>query len=283
MSPDNLYGYTPSIPAAVIFAVLFCGTTLAHLIQMMKFQCWYFLPFTTGGIFQIVGYVCRVVAHYHLSSIPIYAMQSVLILLAPPLYAASIYMVLGRSIVHLHAEKSSLIPVRWLTKIFVSGDVFSFLLQSAGGGLMATGKESSYNTGSYVVIGGLVVQLIFFGVFVMVAACFHYRMLREIGQKTEEDRQRRESVRRRSSCVAVLWTLYTVSALILARSVFRLVEYKTGYNGYIMTHEVFGYIFDSLLMFLVMIVMNLYHPAAIIGTGKEDAELQAQRNGNVWL
>jgi hypothetical protein len=55
-----------------------------------------------------------------------------LILLAPPLYAVSIYMVLGRLIVHLGAESYSIVPVRWLTIIFVTGDIIAFVMQAAG-------------------------------------------------------------------------------------------------------------------------------------------------------
>ena len=55
-----------------------------------------------------------------------------LILVAPPLFAASIYMTLGRIIVKLGTEDMSLVPVRFLTKIFVVGDVISFLLQCGG-------------------------------------------------------------------------------------------------------------------------------------------------------
>ena len=35
-------------------------------------------------------------------------------------------------IVVLGAEKHSMIRVKWMTKIFVAGDVLSFLMQSAG-------------------------------------------------------------------------------------------------------------------------------------------------------
>ena len=59
-------------------------------------------------------------------------MQAILILLAPPLYAATIYMTLGRLITLLDAERLSLVPIRWLTAVFVTGDVLSFLLQGAG-------------------------------------------------------------------------------------------------------------------------------------------------------
>lgn len=59
-------------------------------------------------------------------------MQTLFVLLAPTLYAASIYMVLGRIIIFLHGQHLSYVPVRLMTKIFVLGDVLSFILQGAG-------------------------------------------------------------------------------------------------------------------------------------------------------
>lgn len=41
-------------------------------------------------------------------------------------------MVLGRIILLTDGESHSIIKKRWLTKFFVFGDVFSFLLQSSG-------------------------------------------------------------------------------------------------------------------------------------------------------
>jgi hypothetical protein len=41
-------------------------------------------------------------------------------------------MLLGRIILLLQAESHALLKRKWLTKIFVTGDVLSFLLQGAG-------------------------------------------------------------------------------------------------------------------------------------------------------
>jgi hypothetical protein len=41
-------------------------------------------------------------------------------------------MTLGRIIEMLDAEHSSIIKLKWLTKIFVAGDVLSFLMQASG-------------------------------------------------------------------------------------------------------------------------------------------------------
>lgn len=66
-----------------------------------------------------------------------------LILVAPPLFAASIYMTLGRLILHLDAESASLLRVKYIAKIFVVGDIISFLLQCGGKYTPTTPSKSS--------------------------------------------------------------------------------------------------------------------------------------------
>ena len=61
-----------------------------------------------------------------------YIMQSVLLLVAPALFAASIYMELGRIVLMVDGERHLFIRRTWLTKLFVAGDVLSFLMQSSG-------------------------------------------------------------------------------------------------------------------------------------------------------
>lgn len=58
-------------------------------------------------------------------------------------------------------------------------------------------------------------------------------------------------------------SLYLVSVLIFIRSIVRVVEYAQGNDGYIMTREVFLYIFDALVMWLAMITMNWVHPSEV--------------------
>jgi hypothetical protein len=49
--------------------------------------------------------------------------------------------------------------------------------------------------------------------------------------------------------------LYVVSLLILVRSVFGLIEYAGGSDGYLISHELFLYIFDALLVLGVLVVL----------------------------
>ena len=43
------YHYVPSLPAAIVFVVLFALTTFYHIFQIGKKRTWYFIPLAVGG------------------------------------------------------------------------------------------------------------------------------------------------------------------------------------------------------------------------------------------
>ena len=57
--------------------------------------------------------------------------------------------------------------------------------------------------------------------------------------------------------------LYVASVLILIRSLLRLEEYAEGTTGYVLSHEMFLYIFDAVPMLCVMVLLNLVHPSEV--------------------
>lgn len=118
---------------------------------------------------------------------------------------------------------------------------------------MVTSK-SGVSTGENVIIGGLFVQIVFFGFFVITAGLFQMRITRNPSARSKE----LEGVWNRH-----MNALYVASIFILVRSVVRVVEYIEGYQGFLMKHEVFIYVFDALLMFIVMLVLHYSHPSEI--------------------
>lgn len=81
-----------------------------------------------------IGYVGRTVSANQSPNWTLgpYVVQIMFILVAPALFAATIYMELGRIIMLCDGAHHSLVPLRWLTKVFVAGDVLSFVLQALG-------------------------------------------------------------------------------------------------------------------------------------------------------
>lgn len=161
------YRYDPSMSAAVLFTLLFIGTTGYHAFQMFKTRTWFFIPFVIGGIFEIIGYIGRAMSSKETPDWTLgpYIVQTLFLLLAPALLAASVYVLLGRIILLLQAESHALLGRKWLTKIFVTGDVLSFLLQGAGGGIQSSGNLDNLKNGERIIVVGLFVQIFFFGFF----------------------------------------------------------------------------------------------------------------------
>ncbi|KAH8700719.1 putative RTM1-like protein [Talaromyces proteolyticus] len=254
-SDFKLYRYDPSMAAAVIFVILFLGATAIHTWQLLQTRTWYFIPFVIGGYYDAdISSTYKRCMSSHQSpnwTVGPYVMQTLLLLIAPTLFAASIYMELGRIILLTKGESYAPIPRRFLTKIFVCGDVISFLMQGAGGGIMASGSVSSLQTGENIIIGGLVVQLLFFLFFIGTAIVFHWRLRLKPANRVWIPWEKH------------LYTLYSGSCLILIRSLYRLVEYAQGNNGYFMTHEVYIYLFDAVLMLGLMTLFGWVHPSEV--------------------
>jgi hypothetical protein len=286
----KLYRYTPSLGAAIVFIICFTICVGFHAWKTFQRRIFYFIPILIGAIcklhpgsppvpktdqrssVEVVGYIGRALGNSDPQALGPFIAQALTILLAPPLFAASIYMVLGRTIRLLRAEHHSIIPVKWLPKIFVGGDILSFLTQSTGGGIQTGNTLADYNLGETLIMAGLGIQLAFFGFFIIVAGIFHVRILREPTTIATSMGRRAGWKPSERSWSTVLWTLYCVSLLILIRSVFRLIEYAGGNDGYLISHEIFLYIFDALLMLGVLVVLIVFHPAEVVPGKKVDGE-----------
>ncbi|KAJ5096325.1 RTA-like protein [Penicillium alfredii] len=256
------YQYYPSMGAAILFIILFAVVTLLHTYHLLRTRTWFFIPLVIGGYFEFVGYIGRAMSAQQSPNWTTgpYIIQSTLLLIAPALFAASIYMELGRIIVLVQGEKFALVRVNWTTKIFVAGDVLSFLMQASGAGLMVSGANGSSSdggsasTGQNVIIGGLFVQIIFFGFFLVSALLFQHRLTSHSTAASVADHYPWRKH---------LFALHSSSLLVLVRSIVRVVEYIQGTDGFVMSNEVFIYVFDGLLMFVLMVIFVVIHPSEI--------------------
>ncbi|CAM1505981.1 Fc.00g116180.m01.CDS01 [Cosmosporella sp. VM-42] len=170
-------------------------------------------------------------------------------------------MILGRLIRSLGAEKHSLIRTSWLTKFFLLGDALSIAAQGIGGGILSNADTlDDFDRGQTIIIIGLAIQILFFGLFVVVSCLFHYRIRREptaLSSRSDATWQK------------LLYVLYSTSALILIRSLFRMIEYILGHDSVLQSTEVYIYIFDALLMAAVAIIFNFFHPSKLLGTSRK--------------
>ncbi|KAK9351838.1 RTA1 like protein-domain-containing protein [Lipomyces doorenjongii] len=248
----------PNSGAAILFSILFILITSAHTYQLLRTRIWWFIPFVVGGYLECIGFVCRAIVSYQdPNSTSIRGpniVMTVFILIAPVWFAASIYILFGRIILLLQANHLAIVKQKWLTGIFVTGDVLSLIIQVAGA-VMLTGNNSNnqnnLNSAKIVIDIGLSAQIVSFGFFIVTAIVFHRRILKQPTILSEVPWKKH------------FYTVYLTSTIIMCRCIFRLVEYLLGTNGPIWGHEAYQYGFDSTLMFLVMVAFAVIHPSEV--------------------
>ena len=138
----------------------------------------------------------------------------------------------------------------------------SFLMQSTGGSLMGIADtRDQVKLGERVTIGGLWVQLAFFTGFMFVGGWWWWVL-----GHTGPGQEKRDEL-------AILFRATAVaSALIFVRSLFRVIEFMMGNDGFLLSREVFLYVFDAGLMVAVMGLFAWCFPGGFVTSQRERAE-----------
>ncbi|KAH8625045.1 hypothetical protein IG631_20510 [Alternaria alternata] len=105
--------------------------------------------------------------------------------------------------------------------------------------------------GEKIVIAGLALQVATFVVFLIASFDFQIRMSKKADHASADWKK-------------MLYILYSVSALILFRCTFRLIEYAMGNAAYLIAHEWTLYCFDAVPMVLVLVMLLVLQPSRYV-------------------
>jgi hypothetical protein len=137
--------------------------------------------------------------------------------------------------------------------------------------LAAADDRELMTTGENILIVGLFIQLVFFGLFIVVTTLFHYRIIRQPTTR---------SATIDTPWLRYIYILYSASGLVMVRSVFRAIEYIMGEDGELQQHEVYFYVLDTALMLGVSVLFNVFHPQTIIAREVKDSFPLVDEPGN---
>ena len=118
--------------------------------------------------------------------------------------------------------------------------------------------------GENIIVGGLGIQILFFGFFMIVALVFHRRI---------SNRPTRAAMSIVAPWQQLIYVLYISSGLIMVRSIYRVAEYVMGSEGVLMSKEYYLYCLDALPMLLVALSYNYFHPGRVINKNSQDRRL----------
>ncbi|KAJ4315768.1 hypothetical protein N0V94_005787 [Neodidymelliopsis sp. IMI 364377] len=267
----KMYRYVPSLALGILFVILFSIMAAMHTFAYCRHRKANTIYMILGALCEIAGFSARIASHYNNQSWAPFIIQGTLLLIGPLFFAATVYMMLGQLIVSADAASVSRIRPVWYTRLFVGADVSTLVVQGLGASLMGTMQLSLALAGEKVVIAGLALQVFTFILFLCAALDFQIRMQRRLGRGEMSDSN--------GQWKSMLKLVYTLSALILFRCVFRLVEYAMGNAAYLIAHEWTLYAFDAVPMMTVLILLFVFWSRGN-GLGGERKESEEKGSGS---
>lgn len=258
--PCNALGY---IPDNTLTAVAFVYVLLVALIQ--TYQIIYnggkfMLSMVIGEYSYALGFAFRFAVHNSPDSLVIFITEDLMIVLSPCFFIAANYALLGRLAREIDCAHHILLPVRWLTLIFVSSDVTTFVIQAVGASMSTSTVQSSALTGLHVFLVGLIMQLVSFVFFCAIYARFIYKVYTK-----EQDVCTRDSKQPWYNDWRALAGALTVSCIgLLIRSFYRVVEASQGFRGNLSTSETAFYLGDTIPICLAIFVYVPFWPGRFI-------------------
>lgn len=260
----ELYDYQPNRGAAVFFTIIFSIVTLvqAYLLfgafqtqninSVQKYTnlklCSYtklslfYIPLVLGGVCEVIGFITRSISVFSKGNLNSFIAQRVCILIAPNLFMTTMYLIFGKLVQLINISNHFIFSETVNRRLFVTGNIAGSILQGVGGGISSDGTHADYEKGKKLIIAGLAIQL---GIFVIFSLreFFLFKIIKNDGSNIALSTQKWKLMN---------LVLLASGILIMVRSIVRLVEVIEGSSSPILRHEWFSYVFDTMLMFLLM-------------------------------
>ncbi|KAK4654901.1 hypothetical protein QC762_406460 [Podospora pseudocomata] len=183
----SVWMYSPSLPLAILFLILYFFACLyITYLTFYRYKTWYMTVFPLGALLEVAGYAVRIYSVKNQGNIAAFIATLTLHVLAPLLFAAGNYLLLGRLISHSLPTRHTLlkIPTRFITRLFVGFDILAAAIQGSGTSIAASANWTGLKalSGVDVLVAGLAVQVAGVGVFLLVLGRFTF-LVKQLGSK----------------------------------------------------------------------------------------------------
>jgi len=234
--------------------VLFGVSTLIHLVHALISRHWFILPTAVlAGCGEILGWSARLWSNQNILASDPFTIQIACLIISPTPLLGSHFIIFGRLVQLLGPQFSRFRP-RLYSRIFLTCDVVSLVIQAIGGGIASSATtDSATNLGTHVMLAGIITQLVILIVFSIIALEFMYcfnidkPFRQEAGDKTGAmDKRRRIG----------LYAVCLSTTCLFIRAIFRVVELSGGWNGTVIHTQWAFDLFDATMVTIAMFTWN---------------------------
>ena len=189
-----------------------------------------------------------------------FEIQICCLIIAPAFVAAGVYLTLKHITLEVGANFSRLQP-RLYTWIFCLADLFSLIIQGAGGGIAATADHGSslQNVGNDLMMTGIVWQVFTLLIFGGMVGDYALRVY------TNRSALESSAVKLINTTRFKLFTggLVLAYLTIFIRCVFRIGEMANGWGNPIMQDETDFIVLDGVMVTIATLCLTIFHPGLV--------------------
>lgn len=297
---ENLYDYVMNKGVNIFFLVMFALVLFFNIGMLWKSRYhWYNVTFICGFILEFLGFLGRVLSTTDYTDINFYLLQYAPLTIAPAFIMGGIYFIFAQNVIMYGREYTVLKPM-WYTYFFVASDVICLVIQGVGGGMASSAAKNKENPdpGTWTMFVGVLAQVIAMSVFLIFWLNFLYRLYFRNAKAIEGDWKQKKrtpgnffkllfnirsirtyrntqleqfynekytSIRQRKLIHYFPLAITIAVIAIYIRCIYRVVELKQGFSGYLITHEVFIMVLDAMLVLISGFVFIPFHPVFVFG------------------
>ncbi|KAF7320750.1 RTA1-domain-containing protein [Mycena chlorophos] len=289
------YGYTPTRYVCFIFVALFGISTVVHIFQSFRTRTHFLLPTSVlCGILEVLGWGARTWSSFKVDKLLPYELQLSFTIVAPTPHLAANFLVSGRVIELLGPQYCRLKPKTYAI-VFLTCDIIGLCVQATGGALASfeLHKQEKTKPGSHIMLAGILFQLGVLIMYTFIAGEFLYRWLHDRpipGRGTWSGEPKPDPLASVSpgarlaatpvNIKLMIATLVFNAVMFFIRSIYRTAELANGFQGVIITTQVYFNVFDGTMIVLAMLSMNFFHPGSLLPRSSAKTGVVGLERGN---
>ena len=282
---NNQYeGVIPSFEGNLIFLVVFALAMILHTgIGFWYKQWWVMVSFFCGCGLELAGFLTRTLSHNDYDVEDYFLCQIITLTIAPAFIMGGVYILLGKFIMIYGAQFALMRPMAY-SYIFMVCDFISLVIQAAGGAMAASAENLEDNQmGTHIMVAGLAFQVFSMSAYVILFLHYFYKInfFNKSGYRalSIDFNPAYKHLRSRKIFKLFPYVVFICVVLIYIRCVYRVIELAQGWSGYLITHELYLFFLDALMIALTAFLLIVFHPGFVFDGRNTNVQV-ARRSKN---
>ncbi|KAK0550775.1 hypothetical protein OC846_003542 [Tilletia horrida] len=277
VSPDSILYYKPQNAGNLILGILYVCAAIALWFNLLRKRDWWALAFPIGVTLQGVGFFLRLPMRDDPSNLALYVVQTFFVVIAPCVLFAFQYVLFGRLSYNLQHDPTipkrkpsvTLLNPLLFGRIFILSDVFTFIIQAIGGSFEVS--DSLQYAGSKIFLAGIVAQGVSYAVFMACSIYTHWVITLPGAYSHPLYRNIQK----------LFLVLHSGSLFIVIRSIYRTIEMAQGFRGYLITHEIYFFLLDSIPLLLFNLGWIIFWPTDLVPLRRSQSGFATEDDAHV--